>query len=85
MLKSIVLAGVLGLAGFSTAYAQDNTAVCDDAGIKTLQSSIDLEQSQTNKDKAMKEMMAAQEAMKNNQLDVCAQHMGMATQALKGM
>lgn len=83
MLKSTILAGVLGLAALSTAYAQDNTAQCDDAGMKALQSSIDMEQDQTNKDMAMKAMVMAQDSMKAGNLDECAVHMGEATQAMK--
>lgn len=83
MLKHTILAGLLGLAALSTtASAQDNTAQCDDAGMKQLQSSIDMEQNQTNKDMAMKAMMMAQDSMKAGNLDQCAVHMGEARQAM---
>lgn len=82
MLKSTILAGLLGLAALSSASAQDNTAQCDDAGMKQLQSSIDMEQSQANKDMAMKAMVMAQDAMKAGSLDQCAVHMGEARQAM---
>jgi hypothetical protein len=58
---------------------------CDDASMMTMQTNMDAMNDpamKANKDMAMKQMDMAKTAMKDNKMDDCSMHMGMASMSM---
>ena len=84
MLKSLIAAGLLGLALTAPAYAAE-MAACDDASMMKMDEAIKADTDPKMKeaaDMAMKEMEMAKMAMKDGKTDDCSMHL---TNAMKSM
>ncbi len=84
MLKSLIAAGLLGLALTATAHAAE-MAKCDDASMMKMDEAIKADTDPKMKeaaDMAMKELDMAKMAMKDSKMDDCSMHL---TNAMKAM
>ena len=84
MIKLLLSAAVFGL--FLAAPANAMEAMkCDDASMMKMQTDMDAMSDpamKANKDMAMKQMGMAKTAMKDNKMDDCSMHMGMASMSM---
>ena len=84
MTKLLLSAAVFGL--FLAAPANAMEAMkCDDASMMKMQTDMDAMSDpamKANKDMAMKQMGMAKTAMKDNKMDDCSMHMGMASMSM---
>lgn len=84
MLRSLIAAGLLGLALTAPAYA-DEMAKCDDASMMKMDEAIKADTDPKMKEAAgmaMKELDMAKMAMKDGKMDDCSMHL---TNAMKNM
>jgi hypothetical protein len=86
MLKTTLVAASLAFISISPALAEDMMK-CDDASMMKAEADINAMADATTeqKDMAMKEMAMAKEAMAAKEMEKCAEHMGMAMDAVKKM
>jgi hypothetical protein len=84
MIKLLLSAALFGL--FLAAPANAMEAMkCDDASMMKMQTDMDAmgdPAMKANKDMAMKQMGMAKTAMKDNKMDDCSMHMGMANMSM---
>ena len=84
MTKLLLSAAVFGLFLAAPANALE-TKKCDDASMMKMQTEMDAMSDpsmKSNKDLAMKQMDMAKTAMKDNKMDDCSMHMGMASMSM---
>jgi hypothetical protein len=84
MTKLLLSAAVFGLFLAAPANAMESMK-CDDVSMMKMQTDMDAMSDPTmkaNKDMATKQMGMAKTAMKDNKMDDCSMHMGMATMSM---
>ena len=84
MTKLLLSAAVFGLFLVAPANAME-AMKCDDASMMKMQTDMDAMSDpamKANKDMAMKQMGMAKTAMKDNKMDDCSMHMGMASMSM---
>ena len=84
MMKLLLSAAVYGLFLATPANALE-AMKCDDASMMQMQTDMDAMSDpamKANKDMAMKQMGMAKTAMKDNKMDDCSMHMGMASMSM---
>ncbi len=85
MLRSLIAAGLLGLAMAAPAHAAE-MAKCDDASMMKMDDAIKADTDPMMKDAtdmAMKEMDMAKTAMKDGKMDDCSMHLTKAMDEMK--
>lgn len=98
MLRTVTLAAVAAMAFAHPSFAEDAMKAdpmktdamatemkCDDASMMKVQGDIDATTDAMMKEKAMKEMAMASDAMKANDAEKCTMHMDAAMKAAHGM
>ena len=84
MPKFLISAALIVLFLSAPAYAVEHMK-CDDASMMKMQTNMDAMNDpamKANKDMAMKQMDMAKSSMKENKLDDCSMHMGMASMSM---
>ena len=86
MHKTLLASALLTFLSVPAAFAQDLTNTCTDETMAKVEQNINAMTDPamaTQKDTAMKEFMAAQEAKTANNMDICSEHIGNIMEAMK--